>query len=237
MDRAHFHESTLGVLVVSIALMGIAALENSVAPWAPYYVVYAALATYVPLRWKMYQFGSPRGYHWWAWAACPVIAIVLQAVCSVIVNIWYARVVVAIDGPERLADPIIAVPAMFDALFVAASEHTGLSLPVAKWLYLGFIVAWAGLGEELYFRGYVQGMLRRHHSARYSIAVATLLFAVRHYVQMLLLPQYPIFAASAWVLMAVPLGIVTGLIYEKTRSLWLPVVIHYLFNIIPFLVG
>lgn len=64
-----------------------------------------------------------------------------------------------------------------------------------------------------------------------------MLFAVRHYMQMLLLlPKYPVFAASAWVLMAFPLGIVVGIIYERTKSLWIPVAIHYLFNIIPFLV-
>ena len=105
-------------------------------------------------------------------------------------------------------------------------------------LYFGFIIAWAGIGEELYFRGYVQGVLRRHHSARYAITAATLLFAARHYMQMLLLlPTYPVFAATAWCVVAIPLGIVTGYIYEKTNSLWMPVAIHYLFNIIPFLAG
>jgi membrane protease YdiL (CAAX protease family) len=28
-----------------------------------------------------------------------------------------------------------------------------------------------------------------------------------------------------------------GYLYEKTHSLWMPVTIHYLFNIIPFLAG
>ena len=34
----------------------------------------------------------------------------------------------------------------------------------------------------------------------------------------------------------IPLGILLGMIYERTKSLWIPVAIHYLFNIIPFLV-
>jgi len=238
IERKGFHLTTLGVLAVSLALMVLAGLENRPAPWAPFYLLYAAAATILPLVWKTYRFGPAREVRWWMWAACPVIAILLQALVTVMLNVVYARMVVAIGGPERLGSPIIGVFAMFDAMFAAAAPRLGLEAGTVRLLYLSFVVAWAGLGEELYFRGYVQGVLRRHHSARYAITVATLLFAVRHYMQMLLLlPRYPIFAASAWCLMAIPLGIVAGMVYEKTRSLWMPVLIHYCFNIVPFLAG
>jgi membrane protease YdiL (CAAX protease family) len=238
IDRREFPFTTLGVLAVSLALMVLAGLENRPAPWAPFYVLYAAAATWLPVRWKTYRFGPIRAVHWWMWAACPVIAILMQALASVAVHVVYARAVVAIGGPERLGNPVIGVPAMFDAMFEAASSRLHVAAGTVRAAYLAFLVAWAGLGEELYFRGYVQGVLRRRHSARYAIAVASVLFAVRHYMQMLLLlPKYPIFAASAWCLMAIPLGIVLGILYEKTRSLWMPVVIHYLFNIVPFVAG
>ena len=238
IERRGFQFTTLGVLTISFALMVLAGLENGPAPWAPFYFVYAAAVTLFPLKWKTGHFGSVRAVRWWMWAMCPVIAILLQAIGSVLVNVVYARVVVALGGAERLGNPIIGVPAMFDALFNAAALHLGLAVNTVRALYLGFIVAWAGLGEELYFRGYVQGVLRRHHSARYAITVATMLFAVRHYMQMLLLlPTYPVFAATTWCVLAVPLGFVTGYIYEKTHSLWMPVTIHYLFNIIPFIAG
>lgn len=218
--------------------MVLAGLENRPAPWAPFYLFYAATATFLPLMWKTFRFGPVRQIRWWMWAACPVIAILLQAIGSVLLNIVYARIVVGLGGPERLGNPIIGVPAMFDALFHAAASRLHTDPHTVQIVYLGFIVAWAGLGEELYFRGYVQGVLRRHHSARYAITVATVLFAVRHYMQMLLLfPTYPVFAATAWCVLAVPLGFVNGYLYEKTHSLWMPVLIHYLFNIIPFLAG
>lgn len=236
IDRKGFHLTTLGVLAVSFLLMVLAGLENRPAPWAPFYLVYAAAITVLPLKWKTYRFGPVRDVRWWMWLACPVIALMLQATASVLVNVVYARIVVAIGGPEQLGSPIVGVQAMFDAMFQAASPRLGISAETVRVAYLAFVVAWAGLGEELYFRGYVQGVLRQHHSARYAIAVATVLFAARHYMQMLLLlPKYPVFAASAWCLMAIPLGIVAGLLYEKTRSLWMPVAIHYLFNIVPFL--
>jgi membrane protease YdiL (CAAX protease family) len=236
-ERVRFHETTIGVFVVSVALMVIAGLENSVAPWAPFYIVYVAFATLLPIKWKTYRFGPIKDVPWWWWVICPVIAILLQALGSVLVNAIYARIVVSAGGVERLDDPLFSVDAMFTAMFAAAAKHLGITEKIASIAYLCFIVAWAGVGEELYFRGYVQGALRKRHSARYAILVASLLFAVRHYMQMLLLfPKYPIFAASAWVLMAFPVGIALGILYEKTKSLWIPVAIHYLFNIIPFLV-
>jgi hypothetical protein len=238
IERKGFQYTTLGVFAISFALMIVAGLESGPAPWAPFYVIYAATATILPLKWKTFRFGPARAVRWWMWAACPVIAILLQAAASVLINIVYARWVVALGGAERLDNPIIGVPAMFTAMFDVASARLGLAPQTVGMLYLGFLVAWAGLGEELYFRGYVQGVLRRHHSARYAIAVAAVLFAVRHYMQMLLLlPTYPVFAATVWCAVAVPVGFVLGYIYEKTGSLWLPVAIHYLFNVIPFIVG
>jgi membrane protease YdiL (CAAX protease family) len=235
-EHVKFHETTIGVFVVSVALMVVAGLENSVAPWAPFYVAYAALATWLPIKWRTYRFGPIKDVPWWWWVICPVIAILLQALAGVIVNAIYARIVVSAGGVECLDDPLFGVDAMFGAMFAAAGEHLGITTKAASMAYLGFVVAWAGLGEELYFRGYVQGALRKRHSASYAILVAAALFAVRHYMQMLLLlPKYPIFAASAWVLMAFPVGIALGVLYEKTKSLWVPIAIHYLFNIIPFL--
>jgi membrane protease YdiL (CAAX protease family) len=237
-EKARFHETRIGVFVVSFALMVIAGLENSVAPWAPFYVVYAALATWLPIKWGTYRFGPIKAVPWWYWVISPIIAILVQAILSLLLNGVYARIVVAMGGVERLDDPLIAVAPMFGAMFEAASEHLGISVEAVRTAYFAFLVAWAGAGEELYFRGYVQGTLRKRHSARYAILVAASLFAVRHYMQMLLmLPKYPIFAASAWVLMGFLLGILLGIIYERTKSLWIPVTIHYLFNIIPFLVG
>lgn len=238
IERHGFQYTTIGVFAISFALMVLAGLESGPAPWAPFYLLYAATATLLPLKWKTYHFGPFRVVSWWMWAVCPVVAILLQATGSVIVNVIYARWVVALGGAERLQHPVIGVPAMFDALYAAASARLGIPVLTMSRLYPAFIVAWAGIGEELFFRGYVQGVLRRHHGARYAIIAATLLFAVRHYMQMLLLfPTYPVFAATVWCVVAIPLGLAVGYIYEKTGSLWMPVVIHYLFNIIPFLAG
>lgn len=238
IERHGFQFTTLGVFFISFVLMVLAGIENSLVPWAPFYLLYAAAATSLPLKWKTYRFGPARSVPWWVWAACPVIAILLQAIGSVMINVIYARSVVALGGAERLGHPIIGVPAMFAAMIDAAASHLGMTAATVQKLYFGFIIAWAGLGEELYFRGYVQGVLRRHHSARYAITAATLLFAVRHYMQMLLLlPTYPVFAATAWCVVAIPLGLVVGYIYEKTNSLWVPVMIHYLFNLAPFIAG
>jgi hypothetical protein len=123
-------------------------------------------------------------------------------------------------------------------MFETAAQRLGLEARRVQSLYLGFLVLWAGLGEELFYRGYVQGTLRRSRRPAVAIVLAALLFAVRHYTQMgLLWPAYPWAAATAWVAVGLLFGLVLGWIYERTGSLWLPVAIHYLFNVVPFILG
>ncbi len=49
IERKGFQYTTLGVFTISFALMVLAGLENRPAPWAPFYLVYAATITLLPL--------------------------------------------------------------------------------------------------------------------------------------------------------------------------------------------
>jgi membrane protease YdiL (CAAX protease family) len=95
-----------------------------------------------------------------------VIAILLQAVGTVFLNIIYARSVVALGGPGAAGEPHHRRPGHVRRALPhrrAAAQHVAAH---GENRVSRFILAWSGVGEELYFRGYVQGVLRRHHSAR-----------------------------------------------------------------------
>jgi membrane protease YdiL (CAAX protease family) len=237
--RERWYLTGTGVIGVSVVLMGVAALENGVAPWSPFYVFYAGLATALPFVWKRAPFGPLRAVRWWQWLLCPVIAVALQAVAGLVLLVAYPAALSALGvTAERAASAAFDYAEMFRAMVAVAGERLGLDADRTRSLYIGFLVLWAGLGEEVFYRGYVQGTLRRRIGAGAAIAVAALLFAVRHYTQMgLLWPDYPWPAATAWVAMGLFVGAALGLLYEKTRSLWMPVAVHYLFNIIPYLAG
>jgi len=96
---------------------------------------------------------------------------------------------------------------------VAESNHRSLLLAAAT----GVIIA--PLAEEFLFRGYLYGTLRRYLTAPVAIALNAALFALIH-ANLMALPALFV------------LAICLCLAYEATGSLWVPVVMHLVFNFI-----
>jgi membrane protease YdiL (CAAX protease family) len=206
--------SPAGVVAVALALMVIAGLENTAAPWAPFYVGYAALATALPFAFGAVRLGRP---------ARPRVVHLLVAVV----------LAAALHGAFSLITSTVDLGAMFGAVFSAASArlHRPPELIAARYL-LG-IQIWAGFGEEVFYRGYVQGQLRHRMGAAPAIAIASVLYAVRHYTQVLLAwPAVPWGAATVWVAACLLVGVALGVLYDRTRSLLPPVAAHTLFNLL-----
>lgn len=88
--------------------------------------------------------------------------------------------------------------------------------------FLALLVVAAGLGplaEELLFRGLVYAWMRRHLDVLPSAALSALLFASVHAIPWLI----PSFFA---------IGVVLALLYERSGSLWPPVLAHGTYNAI-----
>jgi membrane protease YdiL (CAAX protease family) len=208
-------EAPPGVAVgVAIALTGIAVLENTVAPWAPFYVAYAALALALPFLWGAVTRQDLRR---------PPLRQLLAGI----------GLAVVLQGAFRLITARADLPGMFGGMLtVAAARLATRPEVVAKW-YLLFIQAWAGLGEEVFYRGYVQRSLRTRFTPAASIGGASLLFATRHYTQVLLAwPNVDWRSATIWVAATFVVGVALGWLFEKTASLWPSIVAHYAFNLL-----
>jgi membrane protease YdiL (CAAX protease family) len=204
-----------GVVVgVAVLLTGIAALENTVAPWAPFYVVYAALALVVPFLGGAVTRRELRRPTLRQCLAAIVLALVLH-------------------GAFRLMTASADLNGMFGRMLtVAAARLATRAEVVAKW-YLLFIQAWAGFGEEVFYRGYVQRSLRTRFTAATSIGATSLLFASRHYTQLLLSwPNVDWHSATIWVAATFVVGVALGWLFEKTASLWPPIIAHFAFNLL-----
>jgi membrane protease YdiL (CAAX protease family) len=66
-----------------------------------------------------------------------------------------------------------------------------------------------------------------------AIAAASVLFATRHYTQVLLTwPVVPWGPATVWVAATLLVGVALGVLYERTRSLLPPIVCHYVVNLL-----
>ena len=78
------------------------------------------------------------------------------------------------------------------------------------------------IAEEVIFRGIIQRGMMNLYSPKFSIIVSSLIFGVIHFI--------PIQVVSAFFI-----GIVLAWIYYKTKSLWLPILLHIVNNSIAFL--
>jgi membrane protease YdiL (CAAX protease family) len=86
-------------------------------------------------------------------------------------------------------------------------------------------------GEELLFRGVIQGLLRERFSAWGAIILATAAFAPLHIVALI---GSPTAALLTIIIISVP-SIVFGSVYELTDNLVVPSLVHALFNSTLFL--
>jgi membrane protease YdiL (CAAX protease family) len=201
-------------LAVATLLMVVAVLENTVSPWAPFYVTYAVLASGLPFVVGAVNRSSLRRPSFRYAAAGVVLAVLLQ-------------------GMFRVVTARVDLQAMFGQMLTVAAARLATRPESVATSYVIFIQAWAGFGEEVFYRGYLQRSLRTRFAPLPSIAGAALVFAVRHYAQLLLAwPHVAWASATTWVAATFVIGLALGWLYEKSASLWPSIVCHYLFNLL-----
>jgi membrane protease YdiL (CAAX protease family) len=87
------------------------------------------------------------------------------------------------------------------------------------------IVGVAPFSEEVFFRGFMYGGLRRRMPVWAAAGISGLIFGLLHYTgpdSLAVVPQLAV------------LGILLAWLYERTGSLWLPIMLHVVNNAIAF---
>ena len=222
--------SSNGVLVVTAVLTLIVLLESMFPPWAPYFVVYATLAICIPLALKTYSFGSFRKVMASAWLLTLGI-FVLDVIWDQGIWGWLYERILASRG--LASDPFYSVSAAMDVMLQKTVGDLGISLETSQMILAFFMLIWAPIGEELFYRGYVYGTLRKRHGFWAAALTSAVFFGIRHATHFFYLwPQVPLVAASAWTISTFVYGIYISYLYEKTQSLYPPIVEHILINIV-----
>ena len=85
---------------------------------------------------------------------------------------------------------------------------------------LALIALLAGIGEELFFRGWLQGSLTNRFDVWIGILIASAIFGFAHYLS----PTYAIYAGLT--------GIYLGMIYQVSGNLYIVMAIHALYDFI-----
>lgn len=89
-----------------------------------------------------------------------------------------------------------------------------------SWFVLFLLSVFAGVGEELLFRGAVQGWLAEHTNTATGVLAASVLFGLVHY------------ASFTYFIVATCLGLVLGTAYAVTDSLLLVMIWHGVYDMI-----
>lgn len=224
MKRKNWFLSVPGALTTAAVLTLTALAESYFPPWAPYFIVYAVLAILIPLALGSCAFGSFReaiGGHWKLILGVFALAVIVdQGIAG-----WLYQRVLDVFGAG--GDPYYSLDAALEKLADAAAGKFGISPDAALGLYALFILLWAPIGEELFYRGYLQGALRSAGSFRASAPVSAVFFGIRHATHFFFLyPDIPWVAAASWAASAFVFGLFMSYLYEKTRSLYPLILVH-----------
>ena len=119
--------------------------------------------------------------------------------------------------PHLLSAKTIAELSALTESFSAGSMFTKIHSPIAIVLFAIAGGLMAPIGEEVFFRGLLYNCLKRQFSIRIGIVGSGLCFALIH-ISPLAIPI--IFL----------MGMFLALVYEKTKSLWVTILIHAINN-------
>ncbi len=117
--------------------------------------------------------------------------------------------------------------------WLAVDSWNWRTLPTDAWfrtLWVGLLVnIGVAIGEETVFRGYLLTALKAVWGKRAGLTLMTVIFGLFH------LPAYfegglRSGTLTLAILLASLFGLLFGFIYLRTRSLWLPVVLHFTWN-------
>jgi len=91
-------------------------------------------------------------------------------------------------------------------------------------LDLFFLSLFAGIGEELLFRGVLQGALSMQFGTLFGLIIASLLFGLGHWI------------TRSYALIASLIGLYLGYLWLLTSNLLVPIVTHALYDFVALLI-
>ena len=138
-----------------------------------------------------------------------------------------AWVVVGFVGLILVNSGLSFVSTLFD---VAIGQNIGVSDSPDNPLYFLYLVPvmilFVGPLEELMFRGLLQGSYRQYFSKTSAVLTAGIVFGAFHFTAI----DGSALGTLVYILITVALGIILGFIYERTENIFVPMLVHGLYN-------
>lgn len=141
------------------------------------------------------------------------LGYILAGTISLLILLALFSTIISILGIETASNVVISIGEENPTIFLVL-------------IPLSFILI--GPGEELLFRGLIQGLLRETFNKYRAISIASIIFAIIHVFSL----QGP--GKIVYIFVVFLLAIVLGISYEYTDNIIVPSIIHGAFNAIQF---
>lgn len=201
-----------GIVLYSFLLFAVGFVDVTLPPESVERAVASSIAQFVGFL------VAVLGYLWsrddfdlisWGWPSLRQLGLIVAGFVGLYLLNFAASVLIRALGIQSAQNRIVAA---------------GQEDPVLFLYMIPITVLLVAPGEELLFRGVVQGWFRRGYGPIPGIVLASLLFGGIHLIA--------VTGEGAWVYVAVAaaLGAILGALYEYTRNLLVPIVVHGLWN-------
>ena len=216
-----------GVLLVVVLLTVLCRVETTAVPWSPYFIFYGLLALLIPLWLGSVPIRATRLSGKPLWRLTAIVAVLAISIDSGIFTIAYDSLLAHLG----LAQPFYSISGATNLLIQTVSVRQQISLLAAMGIFGLFVLLWAPVAEELFYRGYVYTSLKQHLplAAAWGISVAA--FGLRHIVHYFYIwPELSV-ASVVWVCSMLVFGSLMTWLYERSGGLGPAMLVHLLVNL------
>jgi membrane protease YdiL (CAAX protease family) len=220
----------VAVITLTLALTAICFIESArMVPWSPYFIIFAGLTVILSRLFDSTPIMPTRMHGRKLWQFMALMIIVCCAIDAGIFTIGWDWFLVRIGLGD---EPFYSMAGALNYLIVSVSKNRHLSLVQAQAIFGAFVLLWAPIGEELFYRGYVYNSLKDRYSLRTALLITCFLFALRHITHFFYLWETVSVAGIVWAVDVFIVGAVFTYVYERTGGLLPVMIVHFLVNVL-----
>lgn len=218
------------VIGLTLALTAICFIESAkMVPWSPYFVMFAVLTVILSRLFDSTPI-MPTGMHGRKlWQFMALMIIVCCIIDAGIFTVGWDRLLVLIGLGDK---PFYSMAGAINYLIMSVSDNRHLSIVQAQAIFGAFVLLWAPIGEELFYRGYVYNSLKDRYSKRTALLITCFMFALRHITHFFYLWPTVSVAGIVWAVDVFIVGALFTYVYERTGGLLPVMIVHFLVNVL-----
>ena len=222
------------VIALTLGLTALCFIESAkMVPWSPYFILFAILTVVLPRFFDSTPIW-PTKMH--GRKLLLFMALMIIVGCAIDTGVfvfgwdWFlARI--GLGGK-----PFYSMAGALNTLIATVAKNRHLTLAQAQAVFGAFVLVWAPIGEELYYRGYVYNSLKERYSRRTALLITYFLFALRHVTHFFYLWPTVSVAGIEWAVDVFIIGALFTYVYERAGGLMPVMIVHFLVNVLGMII-